>query len=203
MGKYAQIRVIIEELFADNRRHEIGEIRKKGVERGVDIASDSNAISNILFQMKSKGFLRSTGNIGEYERTVSTQEIAVTARKASCAAHDQVDWNEFFVLNPPVGPYSDMRVTCTEKGEIRLNSKLYKAIGTNEIELIFSKNYKTMLLNPARGNCHRFTKAGTAKNREMTGLLKKQKLVFPVTYVVEWDENYQMWRGNLKIENKK
>ena len=94
-------------------------------------------------------------------------------------------------------------MTITEKGELRLNSKLHKNIPDKNIELIFSNDYRTILLNPDGENAHVFTKAGTTKNHDLTEAFCKMKIKFPVTYHVNWNEEYQMWKGRLEISDKK
>ena len=78
-----------------------------------------------------------------------------------------------------------------------------KHIDSNEIELIFSKKCDLILLNPGKKTGHKFTKAGTTKNKEIVEHLRKQKVPFPAVYTVNWDEKYNMWKGELHIECKK
>lgn len=115
----------------------------------------------------------------------------------------EIDWNEFFVLKPQKSRLNERKIIISDKNEIRLNSGLQNAIQSRNIELIFSKNYKLVLLNPEQENGHKFTKAGITKNREIVEMFRKLKIPFPVTYIVEWDEEYQMWKGELKTESKK
>ena len=72
-----------------------------------------------------------------------------------------------------------------------------------KLELIVSRDCRTILLNPAGPQAHEFTKAGTTRNQALADMLAKMRLSFPVTYTVRWDEGCEMWRGDINISPKK
>ena len=202
MSNYGCIKEVVEDVFKDDRPHKLSDVRIACKTRGINLTSDDNSIHNIIFYFKKRGYLENTGVKGEYVRVGSykkeeNEQILYNEKEVD------LDWSEFFVLEPEKGKYMEHRITFNEKGEIRLNSSLQKKINSNDIQIILSKNLKTILLNPGTGKGHRFTKAGTTKNREYLNFLRKLKIAFPIVYVVKWDEHYQMWKGDLKIEPKK
>lgn len=217
MKKYEQIRIALEGIFEDRKSHDLNEIREKCRELDIDLESDKNAISNVLFKMKKDKCIRSTGEKGVYElmpltementKTEASQEympeypskIELESRGKSL----NLDWEDFFVLKPNTTRFQEMRVTITEKGEIRFNSLLHKNLPNRKIQIIFSKDYRTVLLNPEGEDAHIFTKAGTTKNRMLIEVFRKMKIKFPVGYIVNWDEKYEMWKGKLDITDKK
>jgi len=203
MRKYEQIRKVIEELYKDRQAHHLDEMREKCRECGIDIEADKNAVNNVVFKMKKENYLKNSERKGEYELVAGNKKAEEPVVKKPVKAAAQIDWNEFFVLKPETDRLNGMKISISEKGELRLNSRLQKEVGSQEIELIFSKNYKVVLLNPNGKNSHRFTKAGTVKNREIVELLRKLKISFPVIYSVNWDERYQMWKGQVNTESRK
>lgn len=201
MERYAQIRDVIKELYEDNKNHDLTEIKEKCKEREIDIEADSNAVSNVVYSMKRKGFLRATEEKGVYEKI--RHDISQGDAKEMDSGQACINWNRFFVLKPQTTRFQEMLLTITEKGEIRLNSRLQKEINSREIELIFSRDYKEVLLNTRGQNPHKFTKAGVAKNRDISNLLKKEKIPLPSVYIVCWNENYKMLHGKLAMDKGK
>ncbi|RZS94144.1 hypothetical protein [Cuneatibacter caecimuris] len=115
----------------------------------------------------------------------------------------KLDWEKFFVLKPQNRRNQEKRITITKEGELRLNSMLQKEIQSRKIEIIMSRDCRTILLNPQGKNAHDFTKAGTIKNTDLTELLSRLKLAFPVFYKVTWDQEMKLWKGELDIPDKK
>lgn len=206
MAKYEQIRKVLEKEFQDGKAHEIRELREKCAASGIDMETDRNAVNNVIFTMKKNGYLVNGERKGEYQlteavRTEKEGPAAVPGEEIKTAA--ELDWNQFFVLSPQKARMQEMKVSIVEKGEIRLNAILQKKILSRKLEIIMSKDYKTILLNPDGANAHEFTKAGTVKNKEIVERLRKMKLTFPVTYIIQWDEKFGMWRGELETADKK
>lgn len=221
MRRSDQIRKVIMELFEDKGKHHINEIRERCRQLNIDIESDKNAISNIIFKMKKNNILQNTGDKGVYELAPPTQatnnkiepesegekkvvpECEMRTSADSLGKKVNLNWNDFFVLKPDDLRSREMRLTITDKGEIRFNSQLHKQLPNKKIQIIFSKDYRILLLNPDGEDAHIFTKAGTTKNRELIDAFLKLKLKFPVSYAVKWDEEYNMWKGKLDISDKK
>lgn len=130
------------------------------------------------------------------------EETRGNAIKSNSKSSAVLDWNKYFVLMPQPSRYYEKKLTITEKGDIRLNSALQKSIQSKEIEFIFSKDYREILLNENGKNPHKLTKAGTARNREIVERLKKNKIRLPVSYIVKWNDAFGMWYGIINMSNK-
>lgn len=217
MKKCEQIRKVAEGIFEDRKSHNLNEIREKCRDLNIDLESDKNALSNVIFKMKKDKRIRSTGEKGVYELMPLTEmeddkaedsqeymlEFPSKTKVESKSKSLNLNWEDFFVLKPNTTRLQEMRVTITEKGEIRFNSLLHKNLTNRKIQIIFSKDYRTVLLNPEGEDAHIFTKAGTTKNRMLIEIFRKMKIKFPVGYIVNWDEKYEMWKGKLDITDKK
>lgn len=213
MKLFDQVAAFTEQLFKDEQPHSVREIRERCQEHGLPVKSDRNIINNVLASLKRRGLIENGTEKGIYipvlEQT-PPKEIASSSENPSESPHilpqeqaADLDWNRFFILKPDYGRAQAMRVSITEKGELRLNSKLQKEIHCQKIEIIFSKDYKTLLLHPNGTHSHTFTKAGTIKNPGLVEPFTKMKLKFPVTYLVKWSDKYHMWMGTLEIPLKK
>ncbi len=138
----------------------------------------------------------------ERKKQMNKREQEVKAERIVATPQINIDWSKYFVLKPQKSRYTERRITIMEKGEIRLNSTFRKEFEKSELGLIFSNNYKEVLIYMEGNELHRLTKAGTIKNHEIVDKLKRIRVKFPVSYILKWDENLQVWRGNIDIPNK-
>lgn len=197
MTKYMQIQTVIEEMFQDGKSHHIKEVRSQCADAGIDVFSDKNAVNNVIFKLKKNGYLCNGEEKGVYLLTGGDK----AGRKE--APLPPLDWNRFFILKPQERRCQEMKLIVHPEGEIRLNSHLQKKLQNRRIEIIMSKDYQFILLNPQGANAHEFTKAGTVKNREIVELFKKARIPLPVSYRIYWNEQYRMWEGKIEIPEKK
>lgn len=197
MTKREQIQNVIEKLFQDGRPHSTREIFAQCVEEGIDMISDTNAANNVVFKLKESGYLKKEKEKGVY--VLAQQENSDEKEETSLP---RLNWDKFFVLEPQGRRVQDMKMVIHPTGELRLNSHLQKHIQDRRIEIIMSKDYQSVLLNPQGANAHVFTKAGTARNRGIVELLKKAKIPLPASYLICWNEQYKMWEGKLEASDK-
>ena len=214
MGTYDEIYRVIDGLFLDKKEHSIQEIRTLCEQQGI-LLSDRNAVNNVVHKLKVRNRLepgseKSFYRIPEQEPDQEPQEGGQKPAKRTAFSGiqtgekaDGTDWNRFFVLEPQSRQALEKRFTINQKGEIRFNSNLTKAVSSRKLELIVSRDCRTILLNPAGPQAHEFTKAGTTRNQALADMLAKMRLSFPVTYTVRWDEGCEMWRGDINISPKK
>lgn len=226
MAKYKQVKEIIENIFSDGKPHEINEIKHFCEGKNIDLDPQKNVISNVLYRLKKSGYIDRTDKKGVYikvkENTVNENEkvslkddlnsidklenqhlIQDFDLEQSNKIYEDIpdmDWNRYFVLKPKKTRLKELKLSITEKGEIKLNSVLLRNIQSRKLEIILSKDYKTIYLNPHGDNVHEFTKAGVAKNIEIVEILNKMNLSYPIVYKVEWDDKFGMWRGEIDIK---
>ena len=177
MGTYDEIYRVIDGLFLDKKEHSIQEIRTLCEQQGI-LLSDRNAVNNVVHKLKVRNRLepgseKSFYRIPEQEPDQEPQEGGQKPAKKTAFSGIQ---------------------TGEKADGIDWNRKL---------ELIVSRDCRTILLNPAGPQAHEFTKAGTTRNQALADMLAKMRLSFPVTYTVRWDEGCEMWRGDINISPKK
>lgn len=222
MTKYERIRGVIRRVYEDGRQHGIGELREACRADGIDLETDRHALNNVLFQMKKNGYLMCGEEKGVYWKAEREMENGAKGENADSGSEKReaehgrkgedmdgavkalsLDWKQYFILEPERGMLSEKKMTVTEKGEIRLSAPLRREMGTRKIELAFSRDMQTVYLNPNGEHAHAFTKAGTAKSRELAEILRKMKAGFPAVYMVKWDDETAAWKGKLDGAAKK
>lgn len=195
-GTNEKIRNIINELLADFNTHTTKEIKSRCADAGINLTENRYVLNNTLQKLKKEGIIESTGELGVYRlsKEPSKSKPPVINKTSSKIV---LDWDNFFLIKPTSSRYDEMKVTVSEKGEMRLNSVLHQKIQSSKIQLFLSNDYKTLILNPCDENAHNFTKAGTCKNKSIVNYFQKLNLKFPISYHVQWDEENQFWKGTL------
>ena len=211
------------DMLQDGLIHYSHEIYQRAKESGVIRDEKRSAINNALYLLKKEKMIENGEDNRQYklvsgieERTKennvrcvkqSTEENAEKNKKLSDVNNEtdqksKIDWNEYVLLEPTKGRHQELKVRINDKGEIRLYKALMKKLETNKIELIFSKDYHSIILNPNGCKSHVFSSSGTVRNRTVIELLKKHKLEFPVEYNVYWNEELKMYEGTVSSDVK-
>jgi len=201
------IRALILEMLSDGKIHTTKEIMNIAVEREIIPDKNTDIVYNILFHMKKKGIITTGPDKAQYclvnkQETNGEVEKPIMSNKSTKISTLNLDADKYSLLEPMPNKYSKMQLVVKENGELKLNSALMKKINECNIEIFVSKDLRTIILNPLGMRAHKFTKAGTAKNREMVMMLKKLRIKFPIIYTVEWNEDVGAWEGVLDISNK-
>ncbi|MCU6762760.1 Uncharacterised protein [uncultured Roseburia sp.] len=226
MVKNQIVRDILEDVLKDGRIHESREIKERCEAAGLRlIDKNQNLVYNVIHHMRKKGYVITSPEKGFYRmenykqmKQNASENIVVTGtkdkgdqkesdRKAEevprvSDAKNKIDWSNFFVLEPARKQQDELRVSVTSKGCINLNSKLQQKVSNNKFEIILSRDCRAMLLNPNGEIMHTFTKAGTATNREILSLLEAKKIKLPAYYIMEWNEELNMWSGILSEDRR-
>ena len=142
MGTYDEIYRVIDGLFLDKKEHSIQEIRTLCEQQGI-LLSDRNAVNNVVHKLKVRNRLepgseKSFYRIPEQEPDQEPQEGGQKPAKRTAFSGiqtgekaDGIDWNRFFVLEPQSRQALEKRFTINQKGEIRFNSNLTKAVSSH------------------------------------------------------------------------
>ena len=115
----------------------------------------------------------------------------------------KIDRSGFIVLKPQPTRSTELKMTITEKGEIKLNAPLVRELKILHTGLLISKDMREIVFDMESDVKIKFNKAGIAKNRELSILLKKARIPLPAHYYVEWNEKYNGWTGKLSISKAK
>lgn len=207
--KASIIRELTLELLKDGKIHPAKEIVDIAVKRKVVSATNVEPVYNILFHMKRKGMIMAgpekaqyvLENVGDGIKTSEKQDL-IRMEKAKSISVINLNSDDYTLLKPLPAKYNRMIFTVKENGEMKMNSTLMNKIKEREIEIFISKDSRTIVLNPLGSYTHKFTKAGTAKNKEIVSVLKRLRLKFPICYVVDWNESIGAWEGKMDISDK-
>ncbi len=206
MSRQEQAKVIIEKVLADGKEHSLSEIRMECIKANIDIQRHKSAVSNALYNLKKTGQIEEGYTKGAYRRIFENVESELLDKQEEVSSFNgsqmDIDWNKYFILKPQEARYAERKITIMEKGELRLNSALQKEIAKKKVGLIFSNDYKEIIIYTGGNDLHALTKAGTITNHEIVDKLKRVRVKFPVSYTLRWDEKVNVWRGNIDISNK-
>lgn len=209
----ARIREVVLELLSDGKVHSTREIMECTVAKGLITDRNTDVVYNALFHMKRKGLIMSGPEKAQYISgcvdRVQNNKMQDCTNKNNVLKESKVvvstinlDPQKYSLLQPMPGRYSRMTLMVKENGELRMNGTLMKKIRERNIEIFISKDLRNIVLNPSGTNTHKFTKAGTTKNREIVSMLKRVKIKLPVFYVVTWNDSIGAWEGILDISEK-
>ena len=217
-SKAYKIRKITLDLLGDGNIHTTKEIMEAVVNKKIIVDKKTDIVYNVLFYMKKEGLIAPGPNKAEYilgEASVyrSNREVKKRQKEDDTKVVKEykldagvstlkLDTSKFSLLQPQTARYSQMVLTVKEKGELKMNSALMNKIKERDVEIFVSKDCRTIILNPLGTCSHKFTKAGTAKNREIVSMLRKLRIKFPISYIVEWNESICAWEGVLDINAK-
>lgn len=206
MSVYSDVKFEIKELFSDGEIHSTSDIRERLDEKKIDYKKRKNIIGNILFGLKQEGFLKAGERKGEYilNRDNSQDKInkAENPNKNVYLEEDDflksdIDFSDFVMIKPQSPREPELKLNVYEIGEIRLNSPLQRALKSRSVEVFLEKDCSRVLLKPDGENVILFTKAGTAKNRDIVKMMKNLNMEFPVIYIVKWNSKYGIWEGRI------
>ena len=98
-------------------------------------------------------------------------------------------------------PVSRLCVTCVniyKDGRFNMNGKLTALLGGKKLNIRFTKDAHYFMMNESDdANAIFFPKSGYKKIEEISKLLSIHKVSFPAQYVVWYDEEMRIWRGEL------
>lgn len=203
-----KIRELVLDILSDGQIHTTKEIMDIAVEKKLIQDKNTDIIYNILFHMKKKGVIAPGPDKAQYvicNMNKSENENSkknIESKEQQGAVILNLDPQKYSLLQPMPGRYSRMTLMVKENGELRMNGTLLKKIKERDVEIFISKDLRNIVLNPSGANTHKFTKAGTTKNRELVSMLKRMKIKLPVFYVVTWNESIGAWEGILDISEK-
>lgn len=210
MSATQRTKELVIKLMKDGKVHKTSEIYDMALEKHIIRTRKTNIIQNVVYQLKKDGYIRSTGYVGEYilanagddfKEEVVVQEKIVQERQEK-KNQAKINSDKYVLLQPQRARLPEMKISIVDKGELRLNATLMNKIKTRKIEIFLSKDYHNIILNPDGPNAHEFTKAGTAKNREIVAMLKKLRVSFPVVYTVLWNDENGVFEGEINIPAK-
>lgn len=209
MGKYQRVREIIREVMKDGKVHTAEELHKICEKEGLEINSNRAEIYNMVHQLKKKGEIMSDGEKG-YLLAVQNNNSAIVTQKNKSTKEGQriercvfnsIDMSEFEIVRPAIRKEAKQVISVFDNGDLALNGVLRKILKTNQVEIYIKKDCSQILLVPGGEVLLDISKNNRIKNYNICEKLEKKKIKFPVYYVGEWDEEKEVWIGELVMTN--
>jgi len=180
MSKLASIKSIIMEKLGDGQEHSAKDLRDEIRKCGIDLPERSSAFRTAVYQLKNSGINIESRERGLYCLVKSEAGIQLKG----------------FTVLKPVDKVSRRCVYIHEDGKIVLNGKLNGEISSRRVEIRIADSGEKIALIEDGKECHRFSKSGHTKNIEIIKILGKKRILFPICYEMEKQDN--LWIGKLK-----
>lgn len=209
MGKYQKIREIIKEVLSDGKAHTAEELHRACEKDKVEINRNRAEIYNTVHQLKKKGLIVADGDNGYLWVGVNKEEDCIM-KKSDFEEGQQnnnkrmmgkLDLSEFEVVRPAIRKEAKQVISVFDNGDLALNGVLRKVLKTDKVEVHIKKDCSQILLIPDGKILLDITKNNRIKNYRIYEKIKKKKVKFPVYYVGEWDEENNIWMGDLVMNN--
>lgn len=209
MGKYQRIREIIKVVLEDGKVHTAEELHRICEREGIEINRNRAEIYNTVHQLKKKGLIVADGDNG-YLWVGVNKEPDFSAKKSNCGEPEQninqrmrgkLDLSEFEIVRPAIRKEAKQVISVFDNGDLALNGVLRKVLKTDKVEVHIKKDCSQILLIPDGKILLDITKNNRIKNYRIYEKIKKKKVRFPVYYVGEWDEENNIWMGDLVMNN--
>lgn len=102
------------------------------------------------------------------------------------------------VVANPINRLNAAFVNIYKDGRFNMNSKLALKLGGKKINIRFTKDVRYfMMVEGVDENAIIFPKNGSKKIDEISSLLSQHKVTLPAQYEVWFDEETEIWRGEL------
>lgn len=88
-------------------------------------------------------------------------------------------------------------VTINENGAIQISKAIRDELKGNALSLQIRKDYKQILLDPA-GRELVIRTNGTIAAKNLVETIDRRKILFPMTYKMQWEPSEKVWIGDLQ-----
>lgn len=200
MGKYQRVREVVREMMKDGKVHTAEEMEKMCETKGINLYHDRGPIYNIVHQLKQKGEIISDGESGYV--SIKGERISTTTNNIGLLSNiGGINLSDFEVVKPAVRKRTKQVISVFENGDVAINDTLKKQLGVKEIEIRIRKDCRQIVLIPDGTEKIELGKNSRFKNYEIYEKIKERKMKFPVYYVGEWNDNNNLWLGEITTTN--
>lgn len=88
-------------------------------------------------------------------------------------------------------------VTINENGAIQISKAIRDELKENALSLQIRKDYKQILLEPT-GRELVIRTNGTIAAKNLVETIDRRKILFPMTYKMQWEPSEKVWIGDLQ-----
>lgn len=179
---------------------------KTGVERTVDeiklyveqhkvrIDKGSSALRSALFSLKKENPALINVRRGVYvwkEENVKEKDNTVS----------KYDFSDFITISNLRKRENNLVISIFQDGTFSLNSSLLQYLPERKVEIKLKQDCSQLAIIKKGNMKIDLGKNGRIKNYDIVKRLEKQKKKFPIYYVGSWDEQEEIWIGNLTTNN--
>lgn len=187
MNKYKLAKKLTKQLFSDKNPHTVQETKSFLRNNNINVDTDPNTTSNVIFQLKKEGYLKKCNGIGIYQ----------LANNISKTETNKIDYSKYIVITPEQKQYPK-KLVIGNNGIVRLNSTFLKCVSPKKFDILFNPANKSIILIPNEESLLCFTKSGILKNLGFENILKKNHISIPATFILTQDQELNVWQGTLE-----
>ena len=112
-----------------------------------------------------------------------------------------INLNDFEVVQPSTRGQRKLVISVLKNGTVNFNQKLMEKFPQREVEIRISSDAKKLLIKDQGDVIIKLPKSGSIKNPNIIQRLEKNRVKFPIYYVIDWEEDLSMWLGELFYDN--
>lgn len=112
-----------------------------------------------------------------------------------------INLNDFEIVQPSSRGQRKLVISVLKNGTVNFNQKLMEKFPQREVEIRISSDAKKLLIKDQGDVIIKLPKSGRLKNPNIIQRLEKNKVKFPIYYVIKWEEDLSMWFGELFYNN--
>lgn len=114
---------------------------------------------------------------------------------------DLIDVSQYHILRGIKRKY-DKKLIVDQSGILKMNSTFINATDGRLFSVAFRDDFKEVVMLESIDGEVRFAKSGHTKDMDIMTLMKKKKLPKTLEYIIDWDEERDVWIGKLNVSSK-
>lgn len=209
MGKYQKVREIVRKVLEDGKAHTAEELHRICENNGIEVSRNRAEIYNTVHQLKVKGEIVSDEEnryilvVKEGRESFGQMGIRTIEKSRNMQEnkYSKFDLTDFEIVKPAIRKEAKQVISVFDNGDLAINGPLSKVLKTNQVEIHIKRDCSQILLVPNGTVLLDITKNNRIKNYRIYEKLKNKKIKFPVYYVGEWNEEDEVWLGDLVMTN--
>lgn len=171
----------------------VDEIKSYVEQHKVRIDKGSSALRNALFSLKKENPFLINVRRGVY--------IWKEEKEKKDNIISKYDFSDFVTISNSKKRENNLVISIFQDGTFSLNSSLLQYLPERKVEIKLKQDCSQLAIIKNGNMKIDLGKNGRIKNYDIVKRLEKQKKKFPIYYVGSWDEQEEIWIGNITINN--
>ena len=171
----------------------VDEIKSYVEQHKVRIDKGSSALRNALFSLK-----RENPSLINVRRGVYVWKEENGKKDNTISKYD---FSDFVTISNSKKRENNLVISIFQDGTFSLNSSLLHYLPERKVEIKLKQDCSQLAIIKKGNMKIDLGKNGRIKNYDIVKRLEKQKKKFPIYYVGSWDDQEEIWIGNITTNN--